>query len=239
MSASSDDAKALTVDVLAPEAVAAFLERNPGFLNDRPALMSVLVPPDFDHGNGVVDMQMFMLDRLRNQLSTTRSRERALLEAAEANARVQHRVHRAIRSLLAARSFEALIRTIVDDLPEMFDISAASLCIETEAPLPKGAHSTGLVILAPGTIDGLTDAEEPVTLRSDTLGDAAIFGARAARVRSIALLQLDFGSKAPRGLLVLGSAAADAFDPTQGTELLAFFAYVLQRCVRRWLNDGP
>jgi uncharacterized protein YigA (DUF484 family) len=239
MSTSSDDAKALTTEVLAPEAVAAFLERNPGFLNDRPALMSLLVPPNFDHGNGVLDMQMFMLDRLRGQLTHVKSRERALLETAEANARVQHRVHRAIRTLLAARSFEALIRGIVDDLPELFDIAAAALCIETEQPLSRGAGSTGLVLLSPDAMDRMADAEEPVTLRPNTEGDEAIFGARAGRIRSIAVLQLDFGSKAPRGMLVLGSAAPDGFDPAQSTDLLAFFAFVMQRCVRRWLNDGP
>ncbi len=238
MTGSSDDAKALTTDVLAPDAVAAFLERNPGFLNDRPALMTSLVPPNFDRGNGVLDMQMFMLDRLRNQLSHVKLRERALLEAAEANARVQHRVHRAVRSLLAARTFEALIRTIVDELPEMFDVAAAALCVESQQSLPKGTHSTGLILLAPGSIERMVDADEDVTLRADVTGDETIFGANAARVRSVALLPLDFGSKAPRGLLVLGSSAPDGFDPTQSTDLLAFFAFVLQRCVRRWLNDG-
>jgi hypothetical protein len=140
---------------------------------------------------------------------------------------------------MAARSFDALIRAVVNDLPEMFDIAAAALCIETEQPLPGGAGSTGVVLLAPGALDRMADAEEPVTLRRDADGDEAIFGAHAGRVKSVALLQLDFGSKAPRGMLVLGSALPDGFDPAQGTDLLAFFAYVLQRCVRRWLNDGP
>jgi hypothetical protein len=76
-------------------------------------------------------------------------------------------------------------------------------------------------------------------LRADTRGDKVIFGARASKVRSMALMQLNFGTRAPRGMLVLGASAPDAFDPSQSTDLLAFFAFVLQRCVRRWLNDGP
>jgi hypothetical protein len=239
MSTSSDDAKALATDVLAPDAVAAFLERNPAFLNDRPALISVLVPPEFDRGKGVVDMQSFMLDRLRGQLAQARAREESLLEAAAANAQAQQRVHGAIEALLAARSFEGLIRTIVEELPGRFDVSAAALCIETDKPLPKGAASTGLVVLPPGALDRIGEVDQPVVLRADTRGDKVIFGARASKVRSMALMQLNFGTRAPRGMLVLGASAPDAFDPSQSTDLLAFFAFVLQRCVRRWLNDGP
>ena len=240
MSMSSDDAKkALATDVLAADAVAAFLERNPAFLNERPALMSALVPPTFDHGKGVVDMQGFLLDRLRGQLAQAKARERVLIEAAAANAQVQQRVHSAITSLLGARSFEGLIRIVVEELPGLFDVTAASLCIETDKPLPSGASSTGLVILPPGTIDSLGGADRPVVLRTDTRGDKAIFGARAVKVRSIALMRLDFGPRAPRGMLVLGAGTPEAFDPRQSTDLLAFFAHVLQCCVRRWLNDAP
>lgn len=239
MSTSSDDAKALATDVLAAEAVAAFLERNPSFLNDRPTLISALVPPEFDRGKGVIDMQSFMLARLRGELAQARAREKSLLEAAAANVEVQHRVHRAIEAMLAARSFEGLIRCVIEELPGRFDVAAAALCIETDKPLPSGASSTGLVILPAGEIDKICDVENPVVLRADTRGDKAIFGARASKVRSLALMRLDFGSRAPRGILILGASTPDAFDPRQSTDLLAFFAHVLQRCVRRWLNDGP
>lgn len=239
MSSSSDDAKALTTDIIAPDAVEAFLERNPAFLNDRPELLRTLVPPEFDHGSGVVDMQMFMLDRFRDQLTKSKRREQALIDAVEANARVQRRVHRAIEALLKVRSFEELIRAVVDDLPELFDVAAASLCIETDQPLPNGAAATGLIVLEPGSIDCLVEADHAVVLRSDIAGEKAIFGKRAGKIRSTAQMQLDFGRKAPRGLLVLGAEEADTFNDSQSTDFLAFFAFVLQRCVRRWLNDGP
>lgn len=238
MSASSDDAKALTTEIVAPKAVEAFLERNPTFLNDRPNLLQTLVPPEFDHGSGVVDMQMFMLDRLRQQLAKSKRREQALLDAAEANTRVQRRVNRAIEVLLKAQSFEGLIRTVVEDLPELFDVTAASLCIETDKPLPEGAAATGLIVLEPGSIDCLVDADQAVVLRSEVEAEKAIFGKRAGKIQSTAHMQLDFGRKAPRGLLVLGAEEPDTFNDSQSTDLLAFFAFVLQRCIRRWLNDG-
>jgi hypothetical protein len=52
----------------------------------------------------------------------------------------------------------------------------------------------------------------------------------------MAHLRLDLGAEAPRGLLALGSTEPDAFETNQSTDLLAFFAQVLERCVQRWLN---
>jgi len=236
MSISPDDAKALSTDIVAPDAVEAFLERNPGFLNDRPTLLQKLVPPQFNRGSGVIDMQMFMLDRLRDQLKRATQHEKSLLEAVEANARVQRRVRRAVTALLAAQSFEELIRCVVDDLPALFDVTKAALCFETDRPLPDGAASAGLVALAPGTINSFGDVHQLVLLLANTKGDKAIFGASGGKIRSMAHLRLDFGAKAPRGLLALGSSEPDAFDPDQSTDLLTFFAQVLERCVQRWLN---
>jgi uncharacterized protein YigA (DUF484 family) len=236
MVGSSDDAKALTTDIVAPDAVEAFLERNPSFLNDRPALLQKLVPPQFDHGSGVVDMQMFMLDRLRDQLKRTNKREKSLLEAVEANSRIQRKVYRAVDALLAAQSVEELIRCIVDDLPSQFDVTKVALCIETDKPLPEDAEKAGLMVLAPGTINSFGDVHKLVLLLANTRGHKAIFGGSAGNIRSMAHLRLEFGAKAPRGLLALGSTEPEAFDPNQSTDLLAFFAQVLERCVRRWLN---
>lgn len=234
MVGTSDDAKALSTDIVAPDAVEAFLERNPSFLNDRPTLLQKLVPPQFDHGSGIVDMQMFMLDRLRDQLKRTNQREKSLLEAVERNSKIQRRVYRAVDSLLAAQSFEDLIRCIADDLPSQFDVTKIVLCMETDKPLPEDA---GLVVLRPGTINSFGDIHRLVLLMANTKGDKALFGAGAGKIQSMAHLRLDFGARAPRGLLALGSTEPDAFDPDQSTDLLAFFAQVLERCVQRWLID--
>ena len=236
MSASSDDAKALSTDLVAPDAVEAFLERNPSFLNDHPELLQTLVPPQFDHGSGVVDMQMFMLDRLRDQLKRVKQREKLLLSAVETNSRIQRRVYRAIDALLAAQSLEDLVRCIVDDLPSQFDVTKVALCLETDKPLSDQVSSAGLLALLPGTINSFGDIHRLVLLLANTRGDKAIFGSSASKIQSMAHLRLDLSAEAPRGLLVLGSTEPDTFDSNQSTDLLAFFAQVLERCVQRWLN---
>lgn len=238
MSASSDDAKPLSTDIVTPDAVEAFLERNTGFLNEHPALLQKLLPPQFDRGRGVVDMQMFMLDRLREQLKRTNQREKSLLEAVEANARSQRRVHRAVGAMLAAQSLEDLVRRISEDLPGLFDVAKVSLCVETDKALPDKVAHAGLTVLAPGTINRFGDGHRLVLLLANTKGDRALFGSGASKIQSMAHLRLDFRDRSPRGLLALGSSAPDRFDPGQSTDLLAFFAQVLERCVQRWLNGA-
>lgn len=236
MSGDSDKAKALTSEAPSADAVAEYLKRNPTFLNDRPDLIAALVPPEFDRGQGIVDLQRFMLERMRGDHAQMAARERMLLDAAEANARTQARVHAAVKALLGALSFEALIAVVSKELPKLFEIRAAALCVESGDPLPRNARDVGVILVPPGTLDELFAGRDAVVLRPEVQGDKAIFGREAARIRSVALMRLEFGPGAPRGMLALGSAAPREFDPRQGTELLAFFAHVLQHRIRRWLN---
>ena len=123
-------------------------------------------------------------------------------------------------------------------MPKMFDVSAAALCIEAGGHVPQGATEIGIVVVEPGALDSLMESGHSVALRSDIEGDKAIFGSRATKVRSAALLRLDLGPKVPNGLLALGAKSPTGFDPHQGTELLSFFSYVLQRTIQRWLTQS-
>jgi uncharacterized protein YigA (DUF484 family) len=142
-----------------------------------------------------------------------------------------------VDALLAAQSFEDLIRCVVEDLPSQFEVSKVALCLETERELPESAAKAGLVTLRPGTINRFGDVHRLVLLLANTKGDKAIFGSSASKIQSMAHMRLDLGASAPRGLLALGAAEPESFDPNQSTDLLAFFAQVLERCVQRWLNE--
>ncbi len=145
-------------------------------------------------------------------------------------------MHHAVRALLRARSFDHLIGIINEDLPEMLAVEATALCVETEEKLPGASASAGVVVIKPGTIDGLMAPGTDIVLRPDTPGETAIFRTTSAEVRSMALLRLGFGPKTPSALFALGSGAPDGFDPRQGTELLGFLGHVVGHCIRIWLN---
>ncbi len=75
-----------------------------------------------------------------------------------------------------------------------------------------------------------------VTLRQIHEGDRRVYGDDAEFVRSEACLILDFGAGRLPGMLVMGAEDPHQFTPQQGTDLLAFFAGVFERAMRRWLS---
>ena len=62
-----------------------YLQNNPQFLNDKPELLSGIIPPEQNYGDGVIDMQVFILKRIQNELEKYKAREKRLLKAAELN----------------------------------------------------------------------------------------------------------------------------------------------------------
>ncbi|MGB2201572.1 MAG: DUF484 family protein, partial [Pseudooceanicola atlanticus] len=63
-----------------------------------------------------------------------------------------------------------------------------------------------------------------------------VYGPGGEYVRSEAVLRLNFGEGRLPGMLVMGSEDPHQFTPQHGTDLLAFFAGVFERTMRRWLN---
>jgi uncharacterized protein YigA (DUF484 family) len=49
-------------------------------------------------------------------------------------------------------------------------------------------------------------------------------------------MKVDVGAGRLPGMLVFGSEDPHQFKPTHGTDLLAFFAGVFERMMRRWLG---
>lgn len=235
MASKTEDAAQLEGQELTDEAVAAFLRRHPQFLVERPELLAILAQPERRLGDGVIDMQSFIVERLKRTLARARSRECKLLAAGKDNLASQGRVQTSVLEILGARSFAHLIEIINKTLPDLLDLKAVSLCVETEEPLP-GTHPAGVVVLAPGAIEDLMGAGDDIVLRANKPGERAVFGGSASAVRSVALLRLAFGPKTPAGILALGSGEPEAFHPGQGTELLAFLARVVEHCIRRWLS---
>ncbi len=239
MAGKSTDAKALATQLVGPEAVEAYLENHPSFLADRPALMELLTPPERRQGDGVVDLQRFMVDRLRGRVRALEDEEKRLHALGAANLAAQERTHAAALALLAARSFAHLIEVATGELPALLEVEAAALCVEAGEGFTKRDEISGVRLLKPGAIDRLVGRERPIALIADAPGSRLLFGAAHARVRSSALARLGFGPGSPPGLLALGAARPDGYAPDQGTELLAFLARIVAHCIRRWLILTP
>jgi uncharacterized protein YigA (DUF484 family) len=219
--------------------VETFLRLHPDFLVEHPELLQVLTPPSHQRGDSVVDLQSFMLQRLKDELARLKAQQRALLNASRSNLTTQNRIHSAVLALIGAASFEALIQTVTTDLAIVLDVDVVTLCVES--PLGKGTRPAlnGLQLLSPGEVDRLLGPARDVLFEDHVLGDPAIFGSGAGLVRSEALLRLAIGNHAPVGLLALGSRKPAKFRTGQSTELLSFLARSLEGTIAAWLDLEP
>jgi len=213
-----------------------YLKAHPDFLAQHPHLANVLTPPTRDNGDGVVDLQYFLVQRQRGDIARLAEQHRQLSTTVRANAANQARAHEAVLAMMSANSFEHLIEIVTSDLAIMLNVDAVALCVETNGFLLAGDRMAGVRILAEGSIDELMGSGQPVRLRNDIEGDPEVFGGLASLIRSDAMVRLHFSSKAPNGLLVLGARDPDAFYPGLGTELLLFLSRALAGCVRLWLD---
>jgi len=214
--------------------VALYLRRHPDFLVEHAELLAVLTPPSHRRGDNIVDMQHFMVERLKSDVHRLKAQQRALIATSRSNLSSQQRIHGAVLALLSATSFEQLMQIVTTDLAVLLDIDVVTLCIESTSGFAR-APMQGLQLLEPGDVDDLLGPARDALLEDEVAGDAAIFGSGAGLVHSEALLRVDV-PKAPPGLLALGSRRTGKFKAGQGTELLCFLARALAVTISQWLD---
>jgi uncharacterized protein len=223
---------------LGDEQIADYLRRHPDFLLRYPELLAVLAPPSRDDGNGVVDMQSFMIERLRAEVERLTERHHDLLDAGRKTLNRQGQVHDAVTALLSATTLEHLVEVITSDLPRLLNVDVVALCVEDRGDAGRRCGPNGITCLDGGAIDHVLGAGRDLQAGDDhgLTDDERIFGAGTGLVRSAALARLTLGGTAPTALLALGSRRPDRFPAGQGGEPLGFLARVLEHCLRAWLG---
>ena len=110
--------------------VKAFLEANPDTLHDEPDLLAKLTPDAHREGDGVVDFQVFTIDRLRQEIEDLRELQQAMVTAAEENAISRDRIFAAVLKVLDARNFEHLIHYITTELADDIEVDLVAMGVE-------------------------------------------------------------------------------------------------------------
>ena len=108
------------------EQVIAYLRRHPEFFQEHPDLLDSLYPPAREQGEGVVDFQHAMVQRLRSEVQELVNLRNDLLSVGRANMTSQDRVHRAALAVLEATSFEQFIERVTTDLAVILDLAFCS-----------------------------------------------------------------------------------------------------------------
>lgn len=219
--------------------VLAYLKRHPDFLVEHPQLTQIMTAPKSELGDGVVDLQHFMVGGLQRELKTLKGTYDEIVAFCRENQSTQAQVHSAVISLIATRDLEQLLQVLTVDLVSLFDLDVVRLAMETEhadfydTSYPD-AHYSGISFIDHGTVDACLGTDQPIALCEDTEawppeGFDEIFSDCTALVKSCAILRLHLETMQRDVVLALGVRHKGRFHPHQGVDLLNFLARIVEQ----------
>ncbi len=221
------------------------ISRPDVILEDQDLMAALVAANERSMGSNIVDLRGIAMDRLEARLDRLEDTHRSVIAAAYENLAGTNQVHRAILRMLDPVEFEPFLRDLGGEVADILRVDAVRLVLESDRNDDDPAirrMGDVLSVAEPGFIDSYladgrsTAPQRAVTLRELHYGSPQIYGDAASDMRSEACLRLDFGPGRLPGLLVLGAENPQQFTPQQGTDLLAFFAGVFERTMRRWLS---
>jgi len=213
-------------------------------LEDPDVMRALIAANEKQLGSNIVDLRGIAMERLESRLDRLEDTHRSVIAAAYENLAGTNQVHRAILRMLDPNEFENFLRDLGGDVADILRVDCVRLVLETvqsaDDPAVKRLGDV-LTVAEPGFIDGYlgtsrSKPERQVTLRQLKPNSDMIYGEATDYIRSEAALRLDFGQGRLPGMLIMGSEDPHHFKPNQGTDLLAFFAGVFERAMRRWLS---
>ncbi len=217
---------------------------DPGLiLDDRDVMNALVAATDGAMGGNVVDMRGLAMGRLEDRLDRLEDTHRSVIAAAYDNLAGTNMIHRAVLRMLDPVTFEDFLNVVRRDMPEILRVDYVRLILETKDAAPNAGLSAFDDVLVPApegfiaeyVSQGRARQDRKITLRQVNPDKDMVFGEAAAWIQSEACLKLDLGADKMPGLLVLGAEDPHQFSPSQGTDLLSFFASSLERAMRRWL----
>lgn len=219
--------------------VAAFLKANPGFFNDHADVLAGLDLPARHNGEGVVDMQSVMIERLRREKSKLEQTNNAIVENASYNNTLISAMCRAALLMLDAKGLEAMVETITKQWPDIMDVDVVALAVEAGDDGRALPHSNigGVAVLEPGAVSRMIGSESRKVLLSDSpQARETVYGTATPLVKSDALVRLLPSAAAPTALLAFGSRREGMFHEAQATDVVEFLGGVVERLLRQWLD---
>ena len=212
-------------------------------LEDQDLMRALIAANERAMGGNIVDLRGIAMERLEARLDRLEDTHRSVIAAAYENLAGTNQVHRAILRMLDPVEFETFLRDLGGEVAAILRVDSVKLVLETvqdESDPAVQRLGDVLSVAEPGFIEaylngGRKTPVRQVTLRQIFEGDMRVYGRDAEFVRSEACLVLNFGRDRLPGMLVMGSEDPHQFTPQQGSDLMAFFAGVFERAMRRWL----
>jgi uncharacterized protein YigA (DUF484 family) len=209
--------------------VRAYLRDHPDIVREDAELMALIA--ERDPADGVVDLGSAAREKLLEELRQLKALNAGIVETARANLATQSQIHMAVLALLEADSLAALDRKMSGRLTGALGVDVCRVLIEGHAPLKSGESLLGAAEGFVGEVLG--DKVERLGPVDPQIAHA-LYGQQGARVKSEAVVRLDFNGH--DGLMALAARDAHLFESGQGTELLNFLARAIERMIVQWLH---
>ncbi len=215
-------------------------------LDDTGIMRALVTANEKAMGNNIVDLRGIAMERLEARLDRLEDTHRSVIAAAYDNLAGTNQIHRAVLRLLEPVKFANFLLVLETEVADILRVDVIRMVLESATASEDDVTAKlgdVLEIVAPGTVDtyitmGRNLPVRQVTLRQTRPDTDAVYGDKAQYIQSEACLKLDLGEGRLPAMLVMGSEDPQLFAPQQGPDLMAFFAGIVERAMRRWLTHG-
>ncbi len=192
------------------EEVARFLQANPTFFQQYPALFTQLLLPDPHHGNAIsLTERQAML--LRERVKALEARLAELLRIGRDNDALASNLVQWTKALLAEPDRTRIAQLAIEELKRIFAVPLAEIRIWSAPPSVGDTQAARLACGLRAPVCGSDIDLALIAGLADSWADA----------RSVALIPLRGPTPSEAfGLIVLGSSDPSRFDSAMGTALL-------------------
>lgn len=194
-----------------------YLRENPGFFQDRDALLEdIRVPHACGEAVSLIEKQVDVLRASNRKLQRQLD---GIVEIARENDALYLRLHRLTLALLNAHSLEDALASLQWALHECFQADVAVVrLLEPWFECPVADLFAHDALKSSSALTKLLASGKPDYGRVDALLAKQLFGERADEVASGALLPLQHAGL--KGVLAIGSASPDRFHAGMGAAFL-------------------
>ena len=219
-----------------------FLIDNPEFImEDMDILNSLLSSIPKQTGKNIVDLRGVFSERLEEKYNTLEKTHKSVVAAAHDNITTVKSINRAVLKILDVANLSDLLQILDTDIKAIFKLSNIFLCFDSiEALSESWPDHRCLLLMNEGDCCkylGLQPGHIPtknVLLRKVQSRQGFIEKSRDI-ILSEAVLSLTLLDSKEVCLLVMGSSNPEYFNPNQASDLLSFFAGVLERHLNNFL----
>ncbi len=238
-----------TAEARAPsaESIADYLANHPEFFLERDELLARITLP---HRSGtaisLIERQVALL---REQNRNYRRQLQGLVQIARTNDELIARLQQLTLRLLDSRDAEHILDALENCLRKDFQADAATLVLFADLQESDGGLRSREFLHVEVVADddvrrhlrGMLDGGKPVCGKLDRERLTTLFGCSAADIASAALLPLTTADKTrrPLGLLAIGSASDERFNPEMGTTYLRYLGELIGRRLAPSLATAP